>query len=1505
MSDLISTCENKKEILRYLDKANIKEFWVKVGHSTFYKVTVKDHNLVLRQTKINYDSGLEGSDRSYTRNWSLEPITNGYEYLANHCQNNDGGAFFGCSDGHSPYPLKAEQKYSTQIITEIDDLPQNEQLKLYQWFSQVSGLIPYLISSGGKSIHGHLLSEPLPIEKIVYLRRLFCLIVDGDPAVTRPHQPFRLPTFYRKEKGNYQEILQVGDSYSYDEILDGFRKCFEALGYVFPESINNDWWSHLTSILNSDKNSKARKKEAVSKQEKINNLKTALQQGQDYFYQQRKKTQKARIEKAKQYQEYNHQLTNSDQEKIILSVLEVYPESIPGKGTYLDDRALAVSIANVLGKDAAIALMSKHSPQRNWDQIINSSHGDFSLGTIIFYGKQHGWKPPQKDFIDPVHGRVICSGEEAIARAREAVLNLTEDEINEYFLERPREFNKEQFIQWIQKKRKAEYKARNKKIKPNIRENSRYCNYSTLRGALPSDFSGIIGIKSAKGTAKSGMIGKYYYDEAVQRLLPDGDSLINDLGILGYEIISGVPRVALGDEQAPRWNLEFINNAKDKYKCAIESRAIALCFDSLHYLTNRVYEGSKICLILDEINSNLEHLLTSSTLKENRNKIIREFERLIIAIYENGGLIVLSDADLKQSHFDYFQSIINKKCNGKFDTFTYKNDFKYQDRPVYNFESKATLTNLIYELVKVNQRLIIPVDSITECKAICESLEKRFPNKKIIPINSHSISDKDKGSYYRKYVTNPNQTLQEERPDVLIYTNSMGMGVSLDDNGLDYNYFDYVVCFANGTLAPDQVRQQIWRYRRQCPILLYVDKRSHRHSYEIPFNPNDCEKNIIKLTSQSLSMSDYFKDILKEAKNDFDYLNKLKDLLDEFGCRNVHLKYLSNILANRNYEFEHYREILIDELIEIENNKVTTIDQEIVPIVNNDGSINYFPSDEDDKNIVATATLLALKDEFNRLQTIYLFSLLEDVNFNTEVKEQKKVIKIRHAVKLSKSIDIDIERAKELASCQSLSETERLMVEKAFLAVTYESLTNNPEFCYLATRDKKRSLNAMRLGYLLQHPEIAKFYENKAWDNFHHSSVYGIGLLTDVKKLTPKIKLLRNLRINELLAPCYESQDYYRDFDKFTLPQQYLELDEDQVKQLRKRWLRYKRQIKQIFGYTFTAKTDPLKFLNFLLKKLNFQLDTRNGLAIVMKSLKGFINDGNAISYFWHSVNKKIQIKYDIDYLEKQKHNYHAKTTHESVVNYPECDKNRDKNLKFMNFDFLSQTEKKIPQPCDFENEKINSPSLINKIKNLDEPNNTTTRENELDNLDENMVSFAVGDDIDLTPPEGFFDDWDINDEDEAIAQKNEVIVSNHNDDDDEKLAYFGECADQIVSDDGKKIDFDKCSKIIDDWGDTIINEFFKFMNDLLANNQDTVNPIDDEPVTAVAEPEPPKQKLTDLIDIGQKFIIKNCSKVFEVLGIENHQLGLMVDCKAPNDIMTSRFSLSNLIHSLKMEIIS
>ncbi|MGK7956935.1 MAG: plasmid replication protein, CyRepA1 family, partial [Crocosphaera sp.] len=607
---------------------------------------------------------------------------------------------------------------------------------------------------------------------------------------------------------------------------------------------------------------------------------------------------------------------------------------------------------------------------------------------------------------------------------------LEEDKLNKLF------YNLQHWIKCQEKKQRNYYKSLKKKLKANITENSRYCTAPYVLNNLPEDFWGILNLISAKGTGKSTVIGSYYHDKKVNYLLPDKPSLISKYQQKGYNVISLSLRIALSEEQAHRWNLKFINSDKPKlkYKFATEYTEIALVIDSLLYLVNRSID-EKLVLVIDEVKSFITHLLTSNTLKENRHLILKQFEKIIKLIYDNQGLIILSDADMGQAELDYFQNVSAKVNSDKFPTFTYENTFKHEGREANLFEKKSDLLTVVHNLLKEDKRLIFPCDSIKEAQALAEVLNKDFPQKNIFCINSESVEN---DNISREFVTKPNESVKSLKPDVLLYTNSMGMGVSINIA----KSFDYVICLADGTLTPDGVRQAIWRYRELVDILLYCPTQSHRYSSDIPFNVIECHKRIETLSKGSIKVSELLKS-LYDCDSNYLYYKKILSLFDENQCLNdPHLKQIALIYSMQNYEFKNYRECILDDLKEIENNKVITNQEEVL-------------------------AKFGLDDIEN--------------NFGKDSRDQKSGNKKKHSHNLSGSRDIPFKQAVEMSKRSHLTPEQRLQVEKAFLKHRFGDLADDPEFCFFATRDGGRNLNKIAFEFFCQNFEISKFYDRKNW----------------------------------------------------------------------------------------------------------------------------------------------------------------------------------------------------------------------------------------------------------------------------------------------------------------------------------------------------------------------------------------------------------------------------------------
>ncbi|BAQ63213.1 hypothetical protein GM3708_3619 (plasmid) [Geminocystis sp. NIES-3708] len=748
-------------------------------------MTVTDDDLLIRSTRINYDLGLEGEERSLTRNWSTQVISNGYDFLLNLSYEKEGGGFFGCSDGTAIYPLKSHQKYSTQVVTEIDDLPHDKQLEIYQRFGEVSKLTPYLISSGGKSVHGHLLlNQHTPIDKVVYLRRLLCLIVDGDPAVTRPHQPFRLPTFYRKEKGIYQAILQESDNYSYERILEGFKACFDELGYIFPTEIDDRYWTYLTSILQSDKGNKGRKKEAVTKEEKLKVLKEALATGQNGFYESLKKTQKERIATAKNYQLNQDNLSNSDKEKLILELLQYILSKTIGDGLYEDYRSLFCAVKNELGLEKAIQIAEAHSPAKTkWRQVLTSSHGNFTIGTIYHYAKIWGGYSPSNS----EYGKVILSGQETLDQANES--------INEF-----------DFTQW-----KKDELTKLTKFTP---DKTLKCKFI---GELLyfKDFEGkITAIRAPKGSGKSSFLS----------------TLKRFLKRLGIPLLLLFDRNKLKHKLADELAINVIDDSlsNDLIETLVNVREdIAATIDSLPRL--KKYDLSGYFIIIDEA----EQVTDSLGISETHIKSVRGMAWGVLdrAIKGSKGVLI-QDADLSDKTVNYWAKLAPHLAVEKIENVakpTAKNLYLYSSQNASKRENKGYLNLMFNELdkkLKGEGEVMFCVDSETQGNAIYHQYKDKY---KTVYLSSKTIGNNPQ---LNKYTENKGKQIKEDNIQLLIVTPVLQSGFSIEID----NYFDAVFGYFLGVTTSNISRQMLMRYRGDCDRFVWCAKYGLKYKSFYNFN---------------------------------------------------------------------------------------------------------------------------------------------------------------------------------------------------------------------------------------------------------------------------------------------------------------------------------------------------------------------------------------------------------------------------------------------------------------------------------------------------------------------------------------------------------------------------------------------------------------------------------------------------------------------------------------------
>jgi hypothetical protein len=273
-------------------KEGDRTIWFKYGHNRFFVGEWnKEGNFALYSTKKqNKDSDSRIRDEkvsddaySYLRALSEQKIEQD-EKTNRFVQS--GGIFY-IPTQPIDNPLERYVKSTDDLPCEIDDLSLEDQTALYNRFSKVTGLkYASRLTSGGKSQHVHIkLDKHHNLETANYLRRLFLIVMMGDPAVANLHQPMRVPGFYRYDKGNEQALINTSpDRYTPAQVIEGLRLFYADRGFVFPNEIPDNWWyKKLKPIL-------ALKKKNVPHQEKVNRLQKALSDGYDGFLAERKAT---------------------------------------------------------------------------------------------------------------------------------------------------------------------------------------------------------------------------------------------------------------------------------------------------------------------------------------------------------------------------------------------------------------------------------------------------------------------------------------------------------------------------------------------------------------------------------------------------------------------------------------------------------------------------------------------------------------------------------------------------------------------------------------------------------------------------------------------------------------------------------------------------------------------------------------------------------------------------------------------------------------------------------------------------------------------------------------------------------------------------------------------------------------------------------------------------------------------------------------------------------------
>jgi hypothetical protein len=420
------------------------------------------------------------------------------------------------------------------------------------------------------------------------------------------------------------------------------------------------------------------------------------------------------------------------------------------------------------------------------------------------------------------------------------------------------------------------------KLTPDLILNRRYLMDAENPIKIPAD-ARIVGIKAEMGTGKTTYLADFIKKK-------------------NYRPLAIYSRVMLTETVAGKFEIpSYKDSGGDQAKHhRYLAEGSALCINSLKVKGYMKFDPAdwglprgRDILILDEIESTLETLCSSATINKNRGEIQKNFIQLIKNILdpESKSILILSDANLKQSTIDLFQAWIETPAKA----FIIQNDWKFPSGRTANFYKQPSdfLGQLILA-AKNEDRLYITSDT-REAKSAnsifaTETIEKTLNilGENVLRIDQQTQHTIDDPSYGLNADTKIINSELKRKNAHLAASPSLNAGASFDEsNGAE---FTSMWGAFKGVINISGIQQQIERDRRNIVRNLFVTETG---------KPNGCSP----LTSESSLKND---EILEELLN----IKGLKNAIHEMkpDCSAEEAEIISEkMLINENIHLAVWR----------------------------------------------------------------------------------------------------------------------------------------------------------------------------------------------------------------------------------------------------------------------------------------------------------------------------------------------------------------------------------------------------------------------------------------------------------------------------------------------------------------------------------------------------------------------------------------------------------------------
>jgi hypothetical protein len=588
-------------------------------------------------------------------------------------------------------------------------------------------------------------------------------------------------------------------------------------------------------------------------------------------------------------------------------------------------------------------------------------------------------------------------------------------------------------------------------------------------GEIPFPTSGLVGVKSAKGTGKTTAL-----QEVVKQALNRNKPVL----LITHRIQLGK---FLCEKVGIKWGVGY-------KEWGIQNTG--LCIDSIWKLNPSDWEGAII--ILDEVEQSLWHLLHSTTCKDKRVKILKLFQQLISKVLTTGGLVIAQDADLSDVSLEYLQRLAGIQLT----PWVVVNQWKPEKAWDVTFYDSPNPTPLIQQLeldLLAGRKCYITTDSRsgrysseTIERYLKERLDKlRHLYPKTLIVSSHTTNTP--GHEAVDFVASINQKITEY--DAVFVTPSLGTGISID-----VQHFDRVYGIFQGVIPDTEARQALARVRDDVPRVVWCAKRG---------------VGLIGSGSKNYrSLSFWYQENQKENLALLSPMHKI-DVDLPLVYDPIHLRTWAKLSARVNASINFYRQSMKEGLT-AEGHNLWVRTNDIQKNIIRDLRHAFLATDKED--LVNRRRLII---EIVKVKKDWEQSQRKSQEINHKIKKIKQQNQLAIATAVTNAPDINYLEYEQLLKKHSLTDNERHKINKYFLRKRY-GVQVTPQ---LKLQDDRGYYYQLRTHYYLTHErEYFHIRDKQEW-NQQLSCGEGKVFLPDLKIYTLRIEALRALGVLQLLEP--------------------------------------------------------------------------------------------------------------------------------------------------------------------------------------------------------------------------------------------------------------------------------------------------------------------------------------------------------------------------------------------------